>query len=81
MFSAALFTIAKTWRPPKRPSTQEWMEKTWRTCIQWNITQPLRKNEIKPFAATGMGLEVLILREVSQREKEKYHMISLTCGI
>ena len=41
----------------------------------------VKKNEIMPFAATGMGLEVLILREVSQREKEKYHMISLTCGI
>ena len=49
--------------------------------IQWNITQPLRKNEIKPFAATGMGLEIFILSEVSQIQKEKYHMISLIYGI
>ena len=40
-----------------------------------------KENELIPFAATGMGLEVLILREVSQREKEKYHMISLIYGI
>ena len=39
-----------------------------------------RKNEIMPFAATWMQLEVIILSEVSQKEKDKYHMISLTCG-
>ena len=38
-----------------------------------------KKNEIMPFAATWMDLEVVILSEVSQTEKEKYHMISLTC--
>ena len=39
------------------------------------------KNEIMPFAATWMQLEILILSEVSQKEKDKYHMISLICGI
>ena len=39
-----------------------------------------KKNEIMPFAATWMDLEIIILREVSQKEKDKYHMISLTCG-
>ena len=41
----------------------------------------VKKNEIMPFAATWMQLEILILSEVSQKEKDKYHMISLTCGI
>ena len=41
----------------------------------------IRKNEIMPFAATWMNLETVILGEVSQTEKEKYHMISLTCEI
>ena len=41
----------------------------------------IKKNEIMPFAATWMELEILILSEVSQKEKDKYHMISLTCGI
>ena len=41
----------------------------------------IKKNEIMPFAATLMNLEMVILREVTQAEKEKYHMISLTCEI
>ena len=41
----------------------------------------IKKNEIMPFAATWMDLESIILSEVSQKEKDKYHMISLICGI
>ena len=40
-----------------------------------------KKNEIMPFAATGMDLEIVILSEVSQTKTDKYHMIPLTCGI
>ena len=40
-----------------------------------------KKNDIMPFAATWMELETLILSEVSQKEKDKYHMISLISGI
>ena len=40
-----------------------------------------KKNEIMPFAATWMDLEIIILSEVSQTEKDKYHMISVICGI
>ena len=41
----------------------------------------IKKNEIMPFAATWMDPEIVILSEVSQTEKDKYHMISLICGI
>ena len=41
----------------------------------------IKKNEIMPFAATWMDLEIIMLSEESQKEKEKYHMISLLCGI
>ena len=41
----------------------------------------LKKGEIMPFAATWMDLEIIILSEVSQKEKDEYHMISLICGI
>ena len=75
MFIAALFTIAETWKQPKCPSTDEWINKSG-ICIQRNISH--KKNDIMPFAATWMGLELFIL---SQSEKDKYHMISLICGI
>ena len=41
----------------------------------------IKKNGIMPFAATQMNLEIVILSEVSQNEKDKYHMLSLICGI
>ena len=41
----------------------------------------IKKNKIMPFAATWMHLEIALLSEVSQTEKDKYHMISLICGI
>ena len=40
-----------------------------------------KKNEVMPFAATWMDLEIIKLSELSQTEKDKYHMISLICGI
>ena len=48
---------------------------------QWNTTQPSKKNDIMPFAATWMELENLILSEMGQKDKDKYHMISLITGI
>ena len=42
MFTAALFTIARTWKQPKCPSTDEWIKKMWYVYIPWNITQPLK---------------------------------------
>ena len=78
MFIAALFTIAKTWNQSKSPSTDEWIKKMW--CI-YGLLLSHKKDEIMPFAATWMDLEIIILSEVSQKEKDKYRMISLICGI
>ena len=47
--------------------------------MQWNLSHT--NNKITPFAATWMALEIIILSEVSQKEKNKYHMISLIYGI
>ena len=88
MFTAALFTIAKTWKQLKCPLTDEWIKKMWYVCMYVyiyiyhnGILLSHKKNEIMPFAATWMDLEIIILSEVSQSEKDKYHMISLICGI
>ena len=80
MFIAALFTIAKTWKQPKCPLTGEWIKKIWYIHTM-EYYSAIRKNEIMPFAATQIELEIIILSEVSQKEEDKYHMISLTCGI
>ena len=80
MFTAALFTIAKTWKQPKCPSTEEKIKKMWYICTM-EYYSAIKKNEIMPFAATWVDPEVIILSEVSQTEKDKYHMISLICRI
>ena len=80
MFIAALFTIAKTWNQPKYPFTEEWMKKMW--CIYtMEYYSAIKKNKIMPFATTWMDLEIIILSAVNQTDIDKYHVISLICGI
>ena len=64
MFIAALFTIANIWKQPKCPSTDDWI-KMWYICTM-EYYSAIKKNEIMPFAATWMDLEIIILNEVSQ---------------
>ena len=80
MFIAALSTIAKTWKESKCPLTDEWIKKMW-YIYTMEYYSAIKKNEVMPFATTWMDLEIIILSEVSQSEKDKYHMISLICGI
>ena len=80
MFIAALFTIARTWKQPKCSSTEEWIKKMW-YIYTMEYYLAIKKNKIMSFTATWMDLEIVILSEVSQTEKEKYHMILLICGI
>ena len=79
-FIAALFTVAKTWKQTKCPPTDEWIKKMW-YIYSMEYYSAIEKNEILPFAAAWMELEIIILSEVSQKERDKYHMISLICGI
>ena len=80
MFTEGPFTTAKTWKQPKCPSTDEQIKKMWHISTM-EYYSAIKKNVIMPFAATWMDLESVTLSEVSQTEKEKYHMASLICGI
>ena len=80
MFIAALFIIARTWKQPKYALTDDWIRKMWYTYTM-EYYSAIKENVIMPFAATWMELENLILSEMSQKDKNKYHMISLITGI
>ena len=77
MFLAALFTIARTWKQPKCPSTDEWIKKMWHTyTVEYNSA--IKRNEIELFVVRWMDLESVIQREVSQKEQNEYHTLTYT---
>ena len=67
MFIEALFTIAKTWKQPKGPLTDEWIKKMW-YIYTMEYYSTIKNNKILPFAATWMEPETLILSEVRKRK-------------
>ena len=80
MFIAASFTIAKIWRQPKCPSVDEWIKQLWYHLYN-GILLSHKKEENFILVTVWMDLENITLSEISQSEKDKYHMISLICGL
>jgi hypothetical protein len=80
MSNAVLFTIAKLWKQPRCPTTDEWIKKMW-YLYTVEFYSAMKKNEILSFAGKWMELENIILSEVSQTQKTKNHMFSLICGL
>ena len=79
MFIAAKFTIAKCWKQPKCPSVNEWIIKMWYIyTMEYYATE--RKKELLPFATAWMELENIMLSEISQVVKDKYHIILSVSG-
>ena len=80
MFIAALFTIARTWKQPKCPLTDEWTKKMW-YIYTMEYYSAIKRNEIELFVVRWMDLESVLQNEVSQKEKNKDHMLTHTYGI
>ena len=80
VFIAVLFTITKIWKLPKCPPVDEWIRQLWDIyTMEYDVA--IGKKESLPFATAWMDLENIMLSEISQSEKDKYHMISLIHGI
>ena len=78
MFTAVLFIIAMIWKQPKCPSIGEWIKQL-RDIYTMEYYLAIKKKKILPIATVWM--ENFMLNETSQAEKDKYHVISLICGI
>ena len=80
MFTAALFTIARTWKQPKCPLTDERIKKM---CHIYTVEyySAVKRNETELFVVRSMDLETVIQSDVSQKEKNKYHMLTHIYGI
>ena len=80
MFIAALFTIATTWKQPKCPSTDEWIKKMWHIYTM-EYYSAIKRTETELLVGRWMDLETVIQSEVSQKEKNKYCMVTHIYGI
>ena len=80
MFIAALFTMARTWKQPKCPSSDEWIRKMWHIYAMVHYST-MKGNETELFVMRWMDLESVIQSEVSQKDKNKYRMLTLMYGI
>ena len=79
MFIAAQFTIAKYWKQPKCPPANEWIQKLW-YIYTMEFYAAERKKELIPFTTAWMELGSIMLSEISQAVRDKYHMISPLTG-
>jgi hypothetical protein len=79
MFIAALFIIARSWKEPRCPSTEEWIQKMWYIYIM-EYYLAIENNEFMEFLGKWMYLENIILSEVTQSQKKSLDMHSLISG-
>ena len=74
LFIAALFTIARTWKQPRCPSTDEWIKKLW-YIYTMQYHSAINRNTFESVLMRRMNLEPIIQSEVSQKEKDKYSIL------
>ena len=79
VFTAAQFTIATYWKQPECPSANEWIKQLWHIYImEYHAAE--RKKDLLPFVTAWMELESIMLSEINQAVRDKYHMISPLTG-
>ena len=74
MFIAALLTIAKTWKQPRCPFTDEWIKRLW-YIIKMEYYSAVEMNAFESVLLRWVNLEPILQSEVSQKEKDKYHIL------
>ena len=79
MSIAAMATVAKLWKEPRSPSTDEGIKKMW-SIYTMEFYASIQKDEYPIFLSTWMELEEIMPSEISQAERVNYHMVSLICG-
>ena len=79
MFIAALFIIARSWKEPRCPSTEEWIQKMW-YIYTMEYYSAIKKNYFMKFLGKWLNLEGIILIEVTQSQKNSHDMYSLISG-
>ena len=80
MFIAALFTVARTWKQPRCPSTNEWIKKSW-YIYTMEYYSAIKRNVFESVLMRWINLEPIIQSEVSQNEKNKYHILMCIYGV
>ena len=80
MFIAALFTISRTWKQPRCPSTNEWIKKLWYIYMM-EYYSAIRRNAFELLLMRWMNPEPIMQWEVSQKGKDKYHILTHIHGI
>ena len=80
MFTVALFMIARTWKQPRCPSTDEWIKKLW-YMYKMEYYSYIKMNALESVLMKWMNLEPIIQSEVSQKVKDKYHILTHIYGI
>ena len=80
MFFAALYTIARTWKQPRCPSADEWIRKLW-YIYTMEYYSAIKKKAFESVLMRWMKLEAIIQREVSQKEKHQYSILTHIYGV
>ena len=79
MFTETLFPIARTWKQPKYPSTDEWIKKLYMYTMEYYSV--IKRNKCESVELRWMNLESVIQSELSQKEKNKCHILMYLYGI